>query len=656
MNELVSFAKHFWSKNRVMNIFAFLIFFSFLWVLQNESIKDNLRYGFRDGDWWDIQFFKRYISLSFNQLLDTFKVFGIYTNQVYFIGFLNYFFGLDFRSLYQANHLLKYFASLSVFPLVLLISKNKLVAVLCTVFYLVSYPTIGALFTVVSGDHYLGIIFMNILFTLYLLIITKKRNFVWLIWMSLFFNLALISNTARMYPLIPLMIFAELFLVWRKSWSIKAIYTSCITLFVIFLPLLILIVSYLIYFVFLPNSMNTTFLIQGFIGTGSIRINSLLQGNWQLLIYPFASFGSLFLHNQYWGIFGMINLNSLSGFIVYLITKPLLTFFLLTLAITFFISKNYFRWTVFILGLEAIFYLICYLMYQNWVNIDSGKRVHFDPNLILSPAAFGFYIFLLSLSIFLIWFRKKDTHDYLVTLFIGPAFSLFFIFFTWIFSDTQLVFLGPQRYLTIPAIGSSLFLAGVIALVFNKLRENPLTKNFSPFALLITIPILFINTQITKDFFEYELNYAGMDGVEQTRMKSEFWSHVPTMSNTERSLFYFDETADQKNGYFNESTVLAGFEYWMMFDHGKTLIKERPEPGMLRTNVQCKEHTHKSCIDLLKSSLRIIDGEEGILYADSIRYPNKPRFYKLKNFYAFKFVDKHLLDIKEEVLKELNIK
>lgn len=643
----------FWSKNIVANLIICCLFLIGLWFLQDWALKDNLKYGFRDGDWWDLQHFIRFNDSPLLQLTSTFKTFGIYTNQVYYIGILHNFLGLDFNSLYQAGHIFKYLASLSVFPLVFLISKSKLVAVLSTIFYIVSYPSVGALFTVVSGDHYLGVIFMNVFFIIYLLTVIKKRGLGWLLWCSLFFNLALISNTARMYPLIPLIILIEFFLIWKNRWTKDIILASFNRLFILLLPILLILFFYSVYFIFLKNSISSGFLIQDFIDTSSLRVNSLREGNWQLLLYPFASFGSLFLHDYLKNIFGTVDLTSLPNLITYVITKPLLILLLPTLLLMFFLSKRYLSWIIFILGSESIFYLISYWMYQNWVNIDKSTKIHFDPNFVLTPAAFGFYILVLSLCIFLIWLKRRQAESLLPTICLSSAVSFFLIFFTWIFSDTQLLFMGSHRYLTAPAIGSSIFIAGTITLIFNKLRGYSLTKNIAPLILLIVIPIAFVNIQIAKNFFVYELNYAGMDGAEQTRMKNEFWAIVPNMSNNERFLFYFDETADKNNGYFDESTVLAGFEYWILFDRGKTLIKERPEPGNLRTNVQCPEYTHKSCIKLMKRGLTKVDGEEGILYADSIRYPDKPRFYKLKNFYAFRFINKHLVDIREEILKEL---
>lgn len=643
----------FWSKNIITNLIIFLIFLTGLWLLQDWALRDNLNYGFRDGDWWILLHFKTFGNSPIEHLINTWKEHTVYSYQVYYSGILVHFLGLNFPSLYQASHVFKYLAVLSIFPAVYLLSKSKLTAVLSTIFFAVSYSSVGALYMFITGAYYVAIIFLSIFLTLYYLAVRNNKSSHWLFGTSIFLVLTLFLNTERMYPLIPAIILIELYLVWKKNWTKGAIYTSLHRLFIIFLPLLIISMLYMIYAFFIRKPVDSVAFIPGFINEASQRVLSIQQGNWQLLIYPFASLGSLFLHNDFWRVFGVLNLTSFTPFIVYLISKPLFILSIPTFILMYFISNKPIRWTAIILGSELSFYILGYWIYKNWFVIDKSVRIHFDPNLILTPAAFGFYILVLNICIFLIWLNKKYEDSLLPTIFIGPLLAFLFIFFTWMFSDVQLLFMGPQRYLTVPAIGSSVFMAAIITLTFNKLRTYSLTKNIAPLVLLTALPVVFVNIRISQNFFDYELNYAGMDGVEQTRMKNEFWAIAPTMSNTERSLFYFDETANRDNGYFNESTILAGFEDWTAFYHGKMLIIRRPEPGNLRTNVQCPEHTHQSCIQLMKNGLRKVDGEEGILYADSIRYPDKPRFYKLKNFYALRFVNKHLVDIREEVLKEL---
>lgn len=646
---------HFWSKNTKVSLLVFLLFLVGLWFLQDWAIRDNLKYGFRGDDWWILLHFETFGSSPLMHLINTWKTHAVYSYQIYYAGFLVRLLGIDFYSLYQASHVFKYLSALSIFPLVYLVSKNKLMAVISTIIYVVSYPSIGALYMFVTGGYYIAIIVMSMFLIIYYLGIIKNKGLKWFFLVSAIFILTLFLNAERMYPLIPLLILIEIFLIWRNNWTKKAIFISLGRLFVIFLPLISSFVIYIIYFILLKNSMNSQFFVQAFAGGIGIRFNSLEHGNWQLLTYPFASFGSLFLMDNYWKVFGMLDLTSFSNFVFYLITKPLLILFLLTLIIMFLISKMPLRWTAFIIGAEAAFYLTAYWMYKNWLYIDNSVRIHFDPYSVLTPAAFGFYILILSLTNFFIWLKKKEVGNLLLVSSMGALIAFFFIFLTWLGSDIQLLFMGPQRYLTTPAIGSSVFMAGIITFLFSKFRKFTKVYHLAPAILLIIIPIIIINMKISKAFFDYELHDVGMDGAEQTMMKNEFWSIVPNMSNNERSLFYFDETADKENGYFDESTVIAGLESWALFDHGKKIIKERPEPGILRTNIQCPEISHESCIQFMRSSLTKVNGEEGILYADWVRYPDKPRFYKLENLYALRFINKHLVNIKEEVLKDLLI-
>lgn len=644
---------YFWSKNIVVNLLVISVSLITLWFIHEWALEGNLNYGFRDGDWRIIYDFRTLGDSPLEHFLNTWRAHTVYSYQIYYAGILTHFLGLNFPSLYMASHIFKFIATLSIFPLVYLLSKNKLMATISTLFYAVSYPSIGALYMFVTGGYYIAIVFMTLFLIMYTVGIIKNKSLMWFFYTSVLFLITLFLNTERMYPLIPLLVLTEIVFMWKGNWTKKSVYRSLQRLFMIFLPLIIFSVIYIIFFILLKSSMDSSRFIQGFLVTANIRLHSFQSGNWQLLLYPFASFGSLFLMGDYWKIFGALDLTSLSNFIIYLITKPLLIFFSPTIIMLSFILRKSLKWTALILTLLSIFYLTQFWLYRNWLILDPATRIHFDPNLTFTSAAFGFYILIISSSIFLTVIKRREIDKPLVILSVGPLAAFLFVFLTWMYSDVYLLFMGPQRYLTTPAIGSSMFTAGIITLLFKKLRAQSKIKYFAPVVLIAIIPIVLMNKQVSKAFFDYELYDAGMDGAEQTRMKNEFWSFVPHMSNDERSLFYFDETQDKDNGYFDESTIIAGLDDWALFDHGKTVIKSRPKPGILRTNVQCPEISHQSCIQLMKSRLTEIDGEKGILYADKIRYPDKPRFYKLKNFYAFRFINKHLVDIREEVLKEL---
>lgn len=621
-----------------------------VWVLSRIVLNLNLEYGFRDGDWWII---RRYITLgsfSLDHIVAAFKLHAVYAYQIYYAGFLTNLFGLDFHNLYQASQFFKFLSALAVFPLVLMITKNKITAFLSSLIYSIAYPASGALFMFLTGGYFIAIIFLNFFFMMYWYVLNSKQVRVRWIFCTLFiFLVTLLLNPERMYPLIPLVLIAEFIWIWRKNWSDKAVVSSFKRIMILLFPL---VVFYTIYTFWFKNQIASAFFTPQFFTAVKVRALSVLQGNWQLLLYPFSSFGSLFLHGEYWKLLGSFKVDSFMDFMVS-IFRPMIIFIISTSILMCLISKKPLKLILITIIPVFFFGLMIFLSARNWLTIDQSARIHFDINFIGPPALFGFFILTLCFSFFLAWLKDKNERRLLLPFIIGSGVSFLFVFFTWVGSDVQLAFLGPQRYLTVPAIGSSIFISALVVLIFSKFRKFVFMGNFAWCFFLLLIPVFIINYNISKDFFKLELTSAGMRGVDQTRMKDKFWSLVPKMSKDEESLFYFDETADKQNGYFDESTIMAGFEDWIQFDHGKLIVVNRPNPGILRTNVQCPEHTYESCIKILKDGLGIVNGEKGVWYKDIARGQTEYRFYKLDNFYAIRFVNKDMIDIKKDVLTKL---
>lgn len=622
-----------------------------LFFLNNFIFGKQLDYGFRDVDWMSLYYYKLFGNFSLNHFLQILKANGAYTHQVYYVGFLEQIFGLNFKLLHLSSQIFKVLAAITLYLLVLKVSGNKLLAFLTSVLYTISYTHAGVLFQLSTGSYFPGVILMNLFFIVYWIIISGKKGLRWLILAGILLVSTLFVTTERMYSLVLLIVLVELVFIFFNKFKKKVLDSSIKRLFFIPLPLIVL---FFVYDVWFKNTISSGFAPNQFFTQAGLMSGSILKGNWQFLLYPFASLGSIFLYGDFWKYLGQVDVSNFTSYLLFLIFGPVLKLGILSIVLMYFIAKKILKLTIAILLSLFGFGLISYIVNGNWNNLDTQIRIHFDPNSVLLPAIFGFFIITFSIVIFFEWIKSKNNQ--LLPLIIGPAFSLFFILTTWIASDLQLVSLGPHRYLSIPSIGVALFISGFIVLIFDRLKSLKYTKQIAWMIFLALIPLIFINYQVASDFFNYELSYAGMGASEQTRIKNEFWAYVPNMSNTERSLFYFDETADRDHGYFDESTIIAGFEDWTSFDHSKMLIIRRPEPGNLRTNIQCPQHTHQSCIQLMKNGLRKVDGEDGILYTDSIRYPDKPRFYKLKNFYAFRFINKHLVDIREEVLQELYAK
>lgn len=627
-------------------LFILGLLFIAIFILNKLIFGLQLDYGFRDIDWMSLYYYKLFKVFSLNNLIEVIKVNGVYTHQVYYVGFLEQIFGINFKLLHLSSQIFKIFAAISLYFLIIIVFRNRLLAFLTSILYTISYTHAGPLFQLSTGSYFPGVIMMNFFLIGYWMLISETKNLKWIIWTNIFLLVAFLVVTERMYPLIPLIFLGEFFLIiYKKTTLVSALKR----LIYVFLPIFSI---FLIYSVLSKSLVAEGFSPnQFFIGT-DLRIKTIQNGNWQLLLYPFASMGSIFLHGDFWKYFGQANIQNFTTFIIFLIFGPLLKLGTISFIILFFILKKPLKYTVVILSSLFLFGLVIYWMYSNWVKIDTLHRIHFDFNQTVNPALFGFFI--LALTVILFFEFKKTKNSALAPLVVGSIFSWMFIIFTWIPSDIQLMFMGPQRYLSFPSIGVSLFVAGILIIIFKDLRNWHSTRFFAWIIFLILIPFFLINYRVAYDFFDYELSYAGMKGVDQTTMKNNFKDLTPNISKNEISLFYFDETADKDNGYFDESTVLAGFEFWTMFNrYGQ--INIFPYPGMLRTNVQCLEHTHASCIKMLKEGLTIQDGEKGILYKDEIRGQTEPRFYKLNNFYGFRFKNKQLFDITKEVFKELDI-
>jgi len=144
---------------------------------------------------------------------------------------------------------------------------------------------------------------------------------------------------------------------------------------------------------------------------------------------------------------------------------------------------------------------------------------------------------------------------------------------------------------------------------------------------------------------KYELEFAGTDSAGHIRMKEKLWSYLGNLSKSEPSVFYFDESQDHENGYFDETTVMAGFNYWMNI-RGNNIVYPPLTHVLLRSNLICQE-PKSMCLSKVKSLVTTSDGGKGILYGDV--------FYKAENFYAFRFIDKDIVDIKPEIVKVIGL-
>ena len=163
---------------------------------------------------------------------------------------------------------------------------------------------------------------------------------------------------------------------------------------------------------------------------------------------------------------------------------------------------------------------------------------------------------------------------------------------------------------------------------------------------LIVIPIIQLNFYVVWNYFDYELNFAGTDGVAHARVKNKLLFTLGNFSFEEPSLFYFDEwPSDPRNDYFQETTVIAGFDGWVRF-RGRSDPLYGVKPVHIRNPKICPQVIDK-CYTRLKDFVTTKNGQKGILYNGV--------FYKKENFFAFRLINRDISDIKSEVVNKIEL-
>lgn len=617
-------------------ILPYLILVPIVILLQYFILEPHLKYGFADNDWNYLlsykDFSKRYNN-PVKHFINVWSTWGVYTYQVYYIGFIEKLFGMNYQSFHIITHIFKVIATLSIFPVIYLITKSKLTAFLTTLIYAVAYSTIGVMITIVTSGLYVAIPVMSLFLIWYWRLINQEKNsLVGIVIAVVLFFLTLLLATERMYPLFPVVILIELFGWFKSNYSKKVLFKIVKRLSAFM-------------FIFLAMFFLNRHDYAGFFGGNTKDIyNRLIMGNWQVLIRPLTSLGSLFLPRDYWKYLGNINIDNLTAYVTSFISGPLFSFVSFSFIFSIFFSKHKLRFVSVTLVLTSILSIFIYILSTHYLKIPAPARMDFDRATVM-PTLLGVFVLSLTIVMFKEWLNGGKKDNLMISMIGGIIISLVFIVLTWVATDYTLVFTGIHRYLTVPAIGSSLFMAGFMTVVFRKLNINKISRPISYLSLLLLIPFVLFNANVIKQYFKYELEYAGTNAEGHIRMKNKLWSYLSSYSNTDPSIFYFDESADHDNGYFDETTIMAGFNFWMRF-RGRDIVDAKLTPQILRSNLICPE-PQSMCLDKVKSLVATQIGGKGILYGDI--------FYKSENFYAFRFINKDIIDIRPEIVKLIGL-
>ncbi len=586
----------------------------------------------------DREFILRYKLLGPNPLSKIFQVWlerGAYTTvPIYYIGIVQSIAGFNYQLIQSIGILFRTLTILSIFPLVAIIFRNIWLATFTTILFGFSYTTTGALETGVEPSEYLGFLMMNIFLIAYYFLNSKYLlNFKWLILTSFLLFIAIMTSIMRVYPILFLIPLIEIFLSFLnyKKYSFKYLFLK---LLILYLPFLFLI------------------FISSFAGSGHFSLPTIItkvsQGNWHLLLTPLQGLGFMIPVGKYYAYLGILDLSSFANYLTFLLGGPLFVFGFLSIIISITYAKEklsfFFRIFFTNFGLEILIYWIV----QQRLFVSHELRLNFDTQR-LYPVFFGLFILSLMVNYLILWLKSDKKLNQLFALWVGPSIALFFIIMTYFFAGLDLSFGGAQdHYLLIPTLGISLFMGGLLLMLYEKLLALRL-KFVGILMVIIIFGFLYIlNREITHNYF-IAANFNGRAADGQQLLQEKIREKFKNYDYTKPVLVYFD-TSDipQYYGPFYSEGLLTPFPI-LMYSQGEKVVS-----GCVSIVYEDRK------MNKLKKLIKTINSQQVIAYqtacVENNRIVVQDVIYKPENLYALKIKDGDFVDIKDQILEELNLK
>lgn len=634
-------------KNWQKNLLIFIILLVLILFTQYTLLQPIFKGGLTSDD---LQILFDYKTFGPNPWSDTLHIWanrGPYTtSQFYYIGALYNLFGLNYLAFQIINISLKILVLLLIFPLVLIISKNRILAFLTTILSAISYGSTGSLQYVVKGTEYLSIAAMLIFFIIYYYSFADKwfsnaKKYLILIIASLMFLLTFLFSPIRIYPLMIMLPILEIFLQIKVRSKID-FKNLLIKLFIIYLPIFLISKS--------GYSPASVYLFNGL----KFLSQEISKGNWQVILTPFSGLGYTFLSNDYIKLFGQINVDTFRNYLYFLITGPVLVYGFLTILIAVILSRKPKIFFSLVLLTNLIIWMTFFYLYHYSIGLVNRLGFNLDTG-IFYTSSMGFYVIIVAIGSFVEWIRMKQKKQ-LLFLTCAILFSCIFIWSTWLILGPSLAFHYPIHwYLVIPSICSSFFISVLLIGLYNKVKEVHI-KYAQVVSIIIILLILFLTYHFSKreiDRHYQSLLSIGSGGKDQQLMQGEIMDVLKTTNNLYNSkpiLFYLDPSEDPKNSKFYEVTLFltnSGDTYFLF-------------PRWLHLQRKLADGCLEVMTDKikLKNSIAIEGGQKGFsseaLCNERKYYPQvKKVFYRIDNFYALELKDKKLIDIKQQLLKEI---
>lgn len=608
-------------QNITKKHYLFFLLIPIVVFSQMYLLAPHLKFGLIDLDHGELYDFRELRAKNPDNIqffIKSYKLWGAYSHQYYYMGLLNFFFGSNFESYHQTAHVLKIIATISAYPLFFIISGSSLTAFIAAIIFAFSPAAVGSLESVIHGTTYAAIIMLNIFLSFYIYFVKKRISKFSLVFVSLIFLLlSLAFSTVKVYPAVILILVIEFIYLLRNRSKVDLI-ISIKRAFVLLSPLLLV-------FIFKPAENEI-----GAFGKLSIHIVSLIQsltmGRLDHLLIPFVALSTTVLPAKSWNFLGMAQTNDLIEYLGYLLTTPMMILMILTALLAGILSKKILKFCLIVFLITTIGGFFTYLFSFG----HSG--------ILVNQAVAGFFILSLAFAFAVEWLNNKN--QLYLGLFFGPFLAFFFIVNIWSGSgELELFFTGVHRYLTVTSIFISLFLGNLIVVLYKSILQKTKLKLFSFLPIVLLIPIIFSSIQEINDWYNYSFT-IGFGEQDKNYMRVQLKPYFQNLSLDNPKLIYIDTYTDKENTQYYGNTVTAGFNVWPLWLPNINFKGELIPYLAMDFNI-------------LKSSVTRVNGQMGILYYQTLY--KRSVFYKPEKFYAILLKNKKVIDITDQVKVELGI-
>lgn len=499
-------------------------------VINLFFLRDFWGFGVIWEDWQFLLNFK-IENYSKNLIIKILKFWLLNTNhwglQTIYLGIFDQFFPSNYFIIQVFNVIGKITATILLYPLVVSLTKNKLLAIFSTLIYAVHYSSYGSLQQYMTGVEYWAIVFVILFVLIYRKIIlddlyTPIRLFgsLVLLYLSLAFGLY------RLNAFIILLFIAELIMFFRKNSTLKK--TLFRIAFFIIVPII------LVFLIHRPDAAKES-LIYNF-------LSHILKGNLFIFISPLAGLALTFVPRPFISTFEIELLQSSSKYFSYIINYFALPFTIVVLALGTLLPVKSTRFWISSLILSSSFIFLLFSVASRYTGIP-----RFD---IVPMAIIGSFILAVSFSFGIEWFmHSKRKSNLLFLLFIAPLISIVFLAATWVLKidgSGSIVYQdGMHRYLTVPAIASSIVFSIILLYAVNIIinDQSRLKKLFS--FTLATILVSFLIFSSLKELRIYKTEVdTGRDLSAQKTTQENFYNN--NVKSKGDIVFYYLSPVDQK--------------------------------------------------------------------------------------------------------------